>query len=209
MTEFRTPVPEPGAATAAKLGRSTAIALGIAVVILFTAVLPAEYGVDPTGVGRIIGLTQMGEIKQSLAREAAAEAAEESAAAPVDVATKVAPEAVATPEDSLPPDQHTARVELLPNEGKELKLSMRKGARVAYAWSSDGGVVNHDTHADSTGAPQSYHRYSRATGVSADSGTLVAAFDGKHGWFWRNRGSGAVTITLQVRGDFDEIHPPE
>jgi len=33
--------------------------------------LTAEYGTDPTGVGNVLGLTEMGEIKQQLAREAA------------------------------------------------------------------------------------------------------------------------------------------
>ncbi len=33
--------------------------------------LPAEYGTNPTGVGSILGLTEMGEIKQQLAAEAA------------------------------------------------------------------------------------------------------------------------------------------
>jgi hypothetical protein len=35
-----------------QLNRATLIALGAAAVILVTTVLPAEYGVDPTGVGR-------------------------------------------------------------------------------------------------------------------------------------------------------------
>ena len=39
-------------------------------------VLPAEYGIDPTGVGRALGLTQMGEIKVQLAEEAKIETAE-------------------------------------------------------------------------------------------------------------------------------------
>jgi hypothetical protein len=61
--------------------RSVLIALAVAVVLLFTVVLPAEYGIDPTGVGRILGLTRMGEIKVRLAKEAAAEAAADAAEA--------------------------------------------------------------------------------------------------------------------------------
>ncbi len=48
--------------TTKQLVRSTLIAVGAAIVILVTAVLPAEYAIDPTGVGRVFGLTQMGEI---------------------------------------------------------------------------------------------------------------------------------------------------
>jgi hypothetical protein len=61
--------------------RSVLIALAVAVVLLFTVVLPAEYGIDPTGVGRVLGLTRMGEIKVRLAKEAAADAAADAAEA--------------------------------------------------------------------------------------------------------------------------------
>jgi hypothetical protein len=64
-----------------KLGRSTVFAAVIAVVLLVTVVLPAEYGIDPTRIGRVLGLTQMGEIKVRLAREAAADQAADDAAA--------------------------------------------------------------------------------------------------------------------------------
>jgi len=52
-----------------KLIKSTAIAAVSAVVVLVTCVMPAEYAIDPTGIGKVLGLTKMGEIKQSLAQE--------------------------------------------------------------------------------------------------------------------------------------------
>ena len=58
-----------------QLIRSTLIAAVSAVVLLYTVVLPSEYGVDPTGLGRVLGLTEMGEIKTRLAKEAAEDAA--------------------------------------------------------------------------------------------------------------------------------------
>ncbi len=64
-----------------QLLRSTAIAFVVAAALLVTVVLPAEYGIDPTGTGRLLGLTEMGEIKTQLAEEAAADA-HGSAAAP-------------------------------------------------------------------------------------------------------------------------------
>lgn len=67
--------------TSRRLLRSTLIALATAVLLLVTAVLPAEYGIDPTGVGRALGLTQMGQIKTRLAKEAAANAAADQAEA--------------------------------------------------------------------------------------------------------------------------------
>ena len=53
---------------------STLIALSVASVLLITTILPAEYGVDPTGIGKHLGLTQMGEIKTQLKEEADGEA---------------------------------------------------------------------------------------------------------------------------------------
>lgn len=54
----------------AHFARSIAITLLAAGVIVVTIVMPAEYGVDPTGVGQVLGLKQMGEIKQALELEA-------------------------------------------------------------------------------------------------------------------------------------------
>ncbi len=53
--------------------RSTLKAGAAALGTLVVFVLPAEYGADPTGVGGLLGLTPMGEIKQQLYAEAAAE----------------------------------------------------------------------------------------------------------------------------------------
>ena len=58
-----------------QLIKSTILAAIAAIVILFTVVLPAEYGIDPTGVGKLLRLTEMGQVKQQLAEEAAADAA--------------------------------------------------------------------------------------------------------------------------------------
>ena len=43
--------------TKAQLFRSTIIAGIGAVAIMVTVYLPAEYAIDPTGVGRVLGLT--------------------------------------------------------------------------------------------------------------------------------------------------------
>jgi len=56
-----------------QLIRSTVIAGASAVAIFVTVVLPAEYGIDPTGLGRAIGLSEMGEIQTQLADEAEAD----------------------------------------------------------------------------------------------------------------------------------------
>ncbi|PHR92010.1 MAG: hypothetical protein COA69_09600 [Robiginitomaculum sp.] len=52
-----------------KLIKSTIVAIIAAAVTLITLVLPAEFGIDPTGVGKLTGLQRMGEIKAALAQE--------------------------------------------------------------------------------------------------------------------------------------------
>jgi hypothetical protein len=80
-------------ATPGGLIRSTLIAAGAAGAILVLFWLPAEYGIDPTGVGALTGLTEMGEIKQQLAAEAEADAQAATAAA----VASTAPTPVAVP----------------------------------------------------------------------------------------------------------------
>ena len=60
-------------ATSGGLLRATIGSAAAALAILVLFWLPSEYGVDPTGLGRVMGLTQMGEIKQQLYQEAADE----------------------------------------------------------------------------------------------------------------------------------------
>jgi hypothetical protein len=193
--------------TSNRLLKATLVALVGAIVVLVVAVLPAEYGVDPTGVGRVLGLTQMGEIKASLAREAAADAAADAAsvAAPTPATTPATAAASTPPAPADTAWTHVTIVSLAPGEGKEVKLVMKQGARATYEWTAVGGAVNHDTHGDSTGAPNSYISYTKATGVASDAGELTAAMDGSHGWFWRNRGREPVSVTLRTRGDYTEL----
>jgi hypothetical protein len=195
-----------------RLLRSTVIALLVAAALLVTTVLPAEYGIDPTGIGRALGLTQMGEIKKSLAEEATAEKAAppaapvQAAAAPTAPAEKSAATPAPATQEAAPATQHTMTVKLKPGQGAEIKLTMRKDATVRYEWTTEGGPVNYDTHGDPVNAPKSfYHGYGKGRNTASDSGTLQAAFDGTHGWFWRNRTNVEVTVTLKTSGDYQQI----
>ncbi|MBA3888988.1 MAG: transmembrane anchor protein [Gemmatimonadaceae bacterium] len=202
--------------SARTLLKSTAIALVVAIILTVTVVMPAEYGVDPTGVGRVLQLTEMGEIKMQLAREAATldsvEALTGTSAAPPAVAAATGEAAPASSDSATRTDTRTdartdtVRIALEPNQGREIKLAMREGARVSFTWSTDRGVVNYDTHADRTAPPAiTYHGYAKGQGVATDDGVLVAAFDGMHGWFWRNRSGQPLTVTLRVTGDYTEV----
>jgi len=185
-----------------KLLKSTGIAVAVASALLVTVVLPAEYGVDPTRVGSLLGLTEMGRIKMQLAAEAEAEAASGQPAPVAPAAVTAAPTAGVASE--TPPGVRTDEtvLTLAPDQGAEIKLVMEEGARVAFTWTSSGGAVNFDTHADRPGTP--YHGYGKGTEQRVE-GELVAAFTGSHGWFWRNRTGETVTITLRTTGTYSEV----
>lgn len=220
--------------TSGQLMRSTILAAATAAVLLVTTVLPAEYGIDPTGIGRLLGLRQMGEVKIALAQEAATDA--RAAERRPDATELPAASTAATPAPSLPAPSAPAMapppapaaaanaavaaaaitpgpslkandisITLRPGEGAEVKMQMRVGARATYAWKVDGGTVNHDTHGEPANAPNSTHSYGKGRGVTSDEGVLQAAFDGNHGWFWRNRGSQPVKVNLRTNGDYAAI----
>jgi len=186
-------------------------------------VMPSEYAIDPTGAGRALGLTQMGEVKIQLAEEARADEAAAQAPTPqpteaiaavpaAPTTTPAAPaEVIPAPEQSTAPEpvpglQHEMSITLSPNQGAEVKLEMKQGAKVNFRWTANGGVVNYDTHGDPYNAPRDfYHGYGKGRSTPEDSGVLEAAFDGKHGWFWRNRTSEPVTVTLRTQGDYISI----
>jgi hypothetical protein len=259
-----------------RLLMSTLLAAVAATAILVTTVLPADYGIDPTGVGRVLGLTDMGETKARLAAEAeedrkatasiadvmaqnapgaqsgnaelaermatleravlelvqaskgkpvekkpqaeptpepVPEVAQEQAPAGAGATqateeTQVAVAAPAEPEPEAPAEKPKVKSNnvsfvLEPNQGIEVKLVMKKNAEVAFAWFSEGGPVNFDTHADGPG--QEGISYEKGRGVESKEGVLKAAYDGNHGWFWRNRGSQNVKLTLKTKGEYSDI----
>ena len=188
-----------------QLLRSTLLAAIAAAVLLITVVLPAEYGIDPTGVGRTLRLTEMGEIKQQLAAEAESDAAPppvaqaSSNAAPTAVPQAAAPAVEAA---TTAPWRDEMSVTLTPGEGAEIKLRMQAGDKADFRWVVQGGAANFDTHGDGGGRSISYEK---GRGVPADEGELVAAFTGNHGWYWRNRGQANVTLVLRTRGTYSDI----
>ncbi|MCR8915271.1 hypothetical protein FDP08_19015 [Marinobacter panjinensis] len=204
--------------SAAKLVRSTIIAAIVALVLLVTVVMPAEYALDPTGTGRLLGLTEMGEIKEQLAEEAAADEAaqmapvqssgEEPASKPAEPVSEAIVTAEAEAEEPAPtpaaePEwDDEVRVVLTPGEGTEFKLTMEEGATARFSWVSEGGPINYDTHGDGSGQSISYEK---GRGVPEDEGELEAAFTGNHGWFFRNRNDKDITLVLRTGGDYGQL----
>jgi hypothetical protein len=190
--------------SSAQLIRSTAIAAASAVAILVTVVLPAEYNIDPTGIGGVLGLAEMGEIKTQLAEEAEADRlmeleAEEQSSLMNDIFGLFVGVAHAQ-EVEVWRDEITFT--LAPGDSAEWKLVMEEGQTVEYRIFVEGGRVNFDMHGHGGGQSVTYDKSRGSTG---DAGAIVAAFDGEHGWFWRNRDSEPATVTVQVRGEYAEF----
>jgi hypothetical protein len=191
--------------TAKQLVRSTIIAILAALAILVSIVLPAEYGIDPTGIGRALGLAEMGEIKQQLAREAEEDRKMDQQAVPEKrsslgglIGQLFIRSAAAQPAPQAGPAMRSDEmsVTLKPGQGTEIKLQMKQGAKVNYVWTATGDV-NYDLHGDGSGKETSYKK---GRSVARDEGVLTAGFDGNHGWFWRNRTKTDVTVTLRTSG---------
>lgn len=193
-----------------KLIRSTAIAIVAAGAILVTTVLPAEYGIDPTGIGRVLGLTKMGEIKKSLEKENKEHArfaprstdrqSVLSALGDLLVSPAAAQDKKPAKDASAWKDEST--FSLRPGQGFEIKLTMKKGATATYEWTATGGRINYDLHAHAGGKNA---RYKRGRGKVGDSGSFTAKFDGNHGWFFRNRDSKEVKVVIKFKGDYSAI----
>ena len=153
-----------------KILLATAGAVVAAAIILVAAVLPAEYGLDPLGTGRLLGLTDLA-------------GASSGAIAKQDVAFKT----------------NTATFELGPYEFVEFKYTLAQGASMVYSWTATGPVI-YDFHSEPAGAPPGYAESFDKSQAFAANGTYTAPFSGIHGWFWENPGTKLVTITLNTAG---------
>ncbi len=186
-----------------QLFHSTIIAIVVATVVLVAAVLPAEYGIDPTGIGARLGLKKMGDIKAGLELKSAVQDGAASGGRPTMVVdAPPAESAVVRPVEQKASQSDAVEYTLAPGEAVEFKLEMKEGAVAQYNWSTTSGRLNHDTHGDGRRGSGDFISYKKGRMVSSDQGELVAAFDGFHGWYWRNRDKQPVSFTLEVSGDY-------
>jgi hypothetical protein len=172
----------------AQLTKATAAALAIAGLVLTTTVLPAEYGIDPLGAGRALGLLKM-----------------TNGASPAPATAPAGP--VARTSAALRSDEMT--VTLAPGEGAEVKALIRKGQHFVFSWSTDGAPVKADMHGEPEHAKANeFTTYWKEPQQTGGRGEFTAGFDGIHGWFWRNKGAQPVTIKVQVTGFHEKLFRP-
>ena len=200
MTDFGTPA-RSELPSVRQLNKATAFAAATAAILLVTTILPAEYGIDPTGVGSALGLKAMGDGKQA-GQEAEKEAPAADTLASTDNAS-VEEEALAGIQNG------EVTLTLQPGEGREVKATMNAGEEFEFTWATDKNAVNYDQHGEVFGAASDeYTSYDKGTKASS-TGKFRAPFDGTHGWYWRNRTEGPVTITVSATGQFSKFELKE
>ncbi|WP_374679707.1 hypothetical protein [Hydrocarboniphaga effusa] len=184
-------------ATTPQLLKATGIAIAASAVLLVAAVLPAEYGIDPTGVGKALGLTALsGQSEPATQTPATAPAAQPAGEA------QVVRQANAFHDGEM-------SLTLQPNEGAEIKAAMKGGDGFVFAWTAS-GPVNFDMHGEAFNAKaDEFTSYWKDRGQSSGNGSFTAPFDGNHGWYWRNRGTEPVIVTVKVSGYFEKLFRPE
>jgi len=169
--------------------KATIIALAVALLILFTAVLPAEYGVDPLKTGKALGLTGLSK---------AADTTAAGRATPVQTGIFTAqPKIYKVDSEDL---------SLLPGEGVEIKYHMLKGAGMVYAWKATGKVMfEFHGEPDQKPKPDYFESYELDDKVGQDHsyGAFTAPSTGIHGWFWQNKEKKPVQIHLTTAGFYD------
>lgn len=89
-----------------------------------------------------------------------------------------------------------------PKQAAMWKLVMTEGRTAQYLMTVEGGRVTFDLHGHGSGKSIIYEK---GRGSNGAEGEIIAAFDGEHGWFWRNRDNADATVTAQVRGDDSEV----
>jgi hypothetical protein len=176
----------------AALARATGIALLIALLVLFTAVLPAEYGFDPLRTGKALGLMGIAQAGDNAKGRA--------------VATPAPGQAGVYTAQPRTYKVDSEDFSLRPGEGMEMKYHMQKGAGMVYAWKADGKLL-FEFHGEPDQKPtkdyfESYELDDKI-GKDASYGSFTAPSTGIHGWFWQNKTSKEVMFHLSVAGFFD------
>jgi hypothetical protein len=186
------------------------IALLVAGVVLVTIVWPAEYGRDPTGIGTLLGITDM-SAGQSQTIELVDLVGGNEVIREVEIPDFGEPVPLPNPRvsqiESTPPVTRTVEVALPVSGETEIKTVLREGKVIVYEWDVDDGIVYSDFHGHNPEFGSDFWvRYKEdQQGAASGDGSLVAPFDGEHGWYWVNLSDEPVNVTLTVTGYFDDI----
>lgn len=96
---------------------------------------------------------------------------------------------------------------IAPGKGVELKAEVEAGQGFVYSWRADGELAV-DMHGDKPGATDVYTSYAIEGAQRQATGSLIAPFTGRHGWFWRNLGKRPVKLQIRVHGFMGKLARP-
>ena len=170
-----------------QIARATGAAMAVAAVLLVTAVLPAEYGIDPLGTGKALGLLDLFG------------ASEPPALPPATNVAEPPPRVYKTESTSFT---------LRPSQAFEYKYRLEQDRGMVYAWRAT-SKVKYEFHGEPDDHRLKVQSYDKQENDYA-SGTLTAPFTGIHGWYWENASEGDLTITLTTSGFYtaaEELRP--
>ncbi|MEZ5420545.1 MAG: hypothetical protein R2708_24825 [Vicinamibacterales bacterium] len=182
----------------ARLVRATLLAAVVAALVLVTVVLPAEYGLDPTGIGRATGLYRP-------AADTSGDAAAEAAVAGTASAPGTGTALVAS---DTPFRTDEMSITLAPGEGGEIKAQMNAGERLVFSWAATGAGVDVDMHGEATTDSGTDRSYKTGEFETAGHRRLRGADDRNHGWFWQNLTDDPVTVTVKTSGFYRRLFRP-
>ncbi|MDH3421295.1 MAG: hypothetical protein OEQ25_13830 [Gammaproteobacteria bacterium] len=194
-----------------RLWMGTLVALGAALVLLVTAILPSEYGIDPTGIGGVLGLTAL-TAPAGRTLEITDVIGGNEEVRTVEIPDYGDP--VPLPNPGVHQDQaaegaaqtRTMTITIPAESETEIKTVLTEGKMILYTWSVDRGDIYSDFHGhDPEVSDEFWVRYREHQEGAGGSGSLVAPFSGEHGWYWLNYNDYPVTVTLTLTGYFDDV----
>ncbi|MGI8929281.1 MAG: hypothetical protein ACR2H0_07455 [Candidatus Limnocylindrales bacterium] len=179
-----------------QLLRATLLAIVVAAVVLVMVVLPAEYGMDPTGAGRALGIFRP-----------AAGAAVPVEGLPAAATVSAQPQPLLKSPTPFRSDEMT--LTLASGEGGEIKAAMSQGERFVFTWITTGGGVDVDMHGDVANAPKDASvSYWKDEMQPSGHGAFEAPAAGNFGWFWQNLNDTPVTVTMKTSGFYERLFRP-
>jgi len=159
--------------TSRSLIKATVLSFVIAMITLVLFIMPAEYNIDPTGIGTKLGLTVFNEESNSPSAQQSSDG-----------------------------EQDSVIITVPAEKGVEYKLDMNKFQKATYEWTTDGGDLYVDLHGEPKGDTTGYFESYTIATANEMKGSFTVPFDGSHGWYWKNNTDTDISIQLIFSGDY-------
>jgi len=162
------------------LVKALLVAVVLATVIFVSFVLPAEYNIDPTGIGESLGLTVLANSQEQV---------------------------LEFPDFSDDPGyrEDQTMITIPANSGLEYKFALPQYGKLIYEWSSGDNDLYFDLHGEPQGDTTGYFESFAAANGNEMKGSITVPFAGSHGWYWRNESDEDVVVHLKTEGNYEII----